>query len=90
MMTMRNGGEQAVLDWLADRRGAMLSLLEMLVNTDGGSYDKEGVDRVGGHLRAFLENHGIGCESIPDSRFGDALRSSAMERRVHPPTAPSC
>ena len=75
-MAERNGGEQAMLEWLADRRGAMLSLLETLVNTDGGSYDKEGVDKVGAHLRAFLEGHGIACESVPDSRFGDALRAT--------------
>jgi glutamate carboxypeptidase len=78
MMTLRNDSEQAVLDWLADRRGAMLSLLETLVNTDGGSYDKEGVDKVGAHLRGFLEGQGIGCESIPDSRFGDALRATVV------------
>jgi glutamate carboxypeptidase len=77
-MTLQNGNEQAVLDWLAGQRGAMLSLLETLVNTDGGSYDKEGVDKVGAHLRGFLESHGIGCESIADSRFGDALRATVV------------
>src|SRR5262245_48270547 len=75
-MAQRNGDEQAMIEWLASQRGAMLSLLETLVNTDGGSYDKEGVDKVGAHLRGFLEGHGIGCESIPDSRFGDALRAT--------------
>jgi glutamate carboxypeptidase len=77
-MTLQNGNEQTLLDWLAGQRGAMLSLLETLVNTDGGSYDKEGVDKVGAHLRGFLESHGIGCESIPDSRFGDALRATVV------------
>lgn len=70
-----NSQEQAVLDWLADRREAMLSLLELIVNTDGGSYDKAGVDEVGDHLREFLEAHGVACEAIRDSRFGDVVRA---------------
>jgi glutamate carboxypeptidase len=68
--------ERAMLDWLAGQRGAMLSLLEMLVNTDGGSYDKEGVDKVGAHLRGFLESRGIPCDGIADAKFGDALRAT--------------
>jgi glutamate carboxypeptidase len=71
-----DGSEQGVLDWLARQRAAMLALLETLVNTDGGSYDKEGVDRVGAHLRDFLERHGIACETIPGGRFGDGLRAT--------------
>jgi glutamate carboxypeptidase len=76
MTATPNGREQAVLDWLASRQASMLSLLETIVNTDGGSYDKEGVDRVGAHLRGFLERNGISCETIPDSRFGDGLRAT--------------
>lgn len=68
--------EDAVLSWLADQQGAMLALLETLVNTDGGSYDKSGVDAVGTHLRAFLEGQGIACEVVPNERFGDALRAT--------------
>jgi glutamate carboxypeptidase len=68
--------ERAVLDWLADQREAMLKLLETLVNTDGGSYDKAGVDHVGAHLRTFLEGQGITCETLPNERFGDALRAT--------------
>ena len=44
--------EQAILDWLAGERGAMIGLLEELVNIDGGSYDKAGVDQVGTRLPA--------------------------------------
>jgi glutamate carboxypeptidase len=68
--------EREMLDWLASQRGAMLSLLETLVNTDGGTYDKEGVDRVGTHLRGFLEDQGIGCEILKNERFGDAMRAT--------------
>ncbi len=68
--------EREVLDWLGGQREAMLALIETLVNTDGGSYDKAGVDAVGAHLRAFLEGHGIACETIANERFGDALRAT--------------
>lgn len=68
--------ERALLDWLAAKRPDMIALLETLVNTDGGSYDKEGVDKVATHLRTFLEERGIPCESVSNDRFGDALRAT--------------
>lgn len=74
-----SAGERQVLDWLAGQRGAMLALLETLVNTDGGSYDKEGVDRVGDHLRAFFAGNDIPVETIPRERFGDALRATVAD-----------
>ena len=68
--------ERALLDWLAGQRGAMLALLEDLVNIDGGSYDKAGVDAVGTRIRAFLEAQDIPCETIANEDFGDALRAT--------------
>jgi glutamate carboxypeptidase len=65
--------ERQILDWLAGQRAAMLALLETLVNTDSGSYDKAGVDAVGGHIRKFLESHGIATAVTPDVTFGDAI-----------------
>jgi glutamate carboxypeptidase len=67
---------EAVLDWLSTQHEAMIGLLETLVNTDGGSYDKAGVDAVGARLREFLEGEGIPCETTADTRFGDALRAT--------------
>ncbi|HEX2216324.1 MAG TPA: M20 family metallopeptidase [Xanthobacteraceae bacterium] len=75
--------ERTTFDWLASQRGAMLSLLETLVNTDGGTYDKAGVDRVGAHLKAFLEGQGIACETVPNERFGDALRATVTNGAAH-------
>src|SRR3954454_4803968 len=69
-------GEQAVVEWLGGQKGAMLSLLEEIVNIDGGSYDKAGVDAVGVRLRKFLEEQGIACEMIENEKFGDALRAT--------------
>jgi glutamate carboxypeptidase len=68
--------EQALLDWLGGQKGAMLSLLEDIVNIDGGSYDKAGVDKVGVRIRGFLEEQGIACETIANEDFGDALRAT--------------
>src|SRR5436309_8889739 len=73
---MAINGEGEILEWLGTQRGAMLGLLEDLVNIDGGSYDKAGVDAVGTRLRQFLQEHGIACETIANDRFGDALRAT--------------
>jgi glutamate carboxypeptidase len=69
-------GAQAIVDWLGTQQGEMLALLEDLVNIDGGSYDKAGVDAVGVRIRAFLESHGIACETIENQTYGDALRAT--------------
>jgi len=53
-----------------------LALLEEIVNIDGGSYDKAGVDAVGVRIRKFLEEHEIACEMIENEKFGDALRAT--------------
>src|SRR3954471_18634027 len=75
---MASGGqsEKAVVEWLGGQQGAMIKLLEDIVNIDGGSYDKGGVDAVGARLRKFLEQHGIACETIENEKFGDALRAT--------------
>ena len=68
--------EAAVLEWLAGRQDEMLAQLEAMVNIDGGSYDKAGVDAVGAQVRAFFESRGIPVETIPGARFGDCLRAT--------------
>ena len=52
-MAAANGSERQILDWLGGQRPAMLALLETLVNTDSGTYDKAGVDAVGGAYPRF-------------------------------------
>ena len=73
-MTTTNG--QAILDWLASQRPAMLTLLEELVNTDSGSYDKAGVDAVGERIRGFLDRQGITHDTIANERLGDVVRAT--------------
>src|SRR4051794_23384837 len=67
--------ESRVLEWLAAREGEMLAELEAMVNTDGGSYDKAGVDAVGAQVKAFFRRHGIEVEPLPQERFGDCIRA---------------
>jgi glutamate carboxypeptidase len=62
-----------ILDWLAEQKGAMLGLLEEVVNVDSGSYDKVGVDAVGECFRRFFEREGIRTAVHPRETFGDAI-----------------
>ena len=74
--------EHNVVNWLADRREAMVSLLAELVNTDSGTYDKAGVDAAGEPLRRFFEVAGLATEILPHPRFGDTIRAT-----LHHPSA---
>ncbi len=60
--------------WLDSQRDAMLALLETLVNTDSGSYDKVGVDRVGDRITAYFESEGLAGERFPQEAAGDVRR----------------
>ncbi len=76
MTATAGAGERPLLDWLSEQRSAMLGLLEEMVNTDSGSYDKSGVDAVGHRICRFLDHHRIGYDTIPNERFGDAIRAA--------------
>ncbi len=65
-----------ITSWLAERESHMVALLEKLVNTDGGSYDKAGVDAAGDVIKEFLEGEGIPVETIPIETHGDAIRAT--------------
>ncbi len=62
-----------ILDWLAEQKGAMLALLEEVVNVDSGSYDKPGVDAAGECFRRFFEREGIRVALHPREVYGDAI-----------------
>ena len=68
-----NAEEQAVVDWLGQRREPMIALLRALVDTDSGSYDKAGVDRAGQVLARFHAANGLTVETLPDATYGDAV-----------------
>ena len=63
----------AVLDWLAARGGAMEALLRDLVNADGGTADKAGVDACGQVLAEFWSAHGLTVSVAPMETHGDVL-----------------
>ena len=76
MTATANGSERQILEWLAGQRGPMLALLETLVNTDSGSYDKAGVDAVGDHIRRFLDANEVATDVTPGEKFGDAITAT--------------
>ena len=67
--------ETAITAWLAEQHEAMLAELEAMVNIDGGSYDKAGVDAVGRRVLDFCARHGIPVEVTPGAKHGDCLRA---------------
>jgi glutamate carboxypeptidase len=75
-MTEIAAKEREVIDWLAAQDGPMRSLLETLVNIDSGSYNKAGVDRVGEAICSFLKMHAIDFDTIPNDKFGNAIRAT--------------
>ena len=64
---------QPILDWLQGQEGAMLALLEEVVNLDSGSYDKPGVDAAGEAFRRFFSTQGIPVTTHSREAYGDAL-----------------
>jgi glutamate carboxypeptidase len=61
--------------WLAGQHDAMIEALRRMVDTDGGSYDKAGVDAVGAQVREFMQAQGIPVEVLPQQKHGDCLRA---------------
>ncbi len=64
---------QNILDWLRSQEGAMFALLAQLVNTESGSYNKAGVDRVGQILQERLQSAGIQTTIHPSDTHGNCL-----------------
>ena len=64
---------QNILDWLRSQEGAMFALLAQLVNTESGSYNKAGVDRVGQILQERLQSAGIQTTIHPSVTHGNCL-----------------
>ncbi|MCP5075732.1 MAG: M20 family metallopeptidase [Rhodobacteraceae bacterium] len=68
--------ETQITSWLAEQESQMIDLLEKLVNTDSGSYDKPGVDAVGDLIKEFLEGQDIPVDTIGIDTHGDAYRAT--------------
>ncbi|MGX9963005.1 M20 family metallopeptidase [Roseomonas sp. F4] len=67
--------ETDIITWLSTQREQMIQVLREMVDTDGGSYDKEGVDRVGAQVARFMEAQGIPVEILPQQKHGDCIRA---------------
>lgn len=65
--------EARICAWLEEQQPAMLALLEEVVNTDSGSYDKAGVDAVGDLFIQFLTERGLKTAVEPHATFGNAI-----------------
>lgn len=74
--------EAALLDWLAGQYDAMVELLGRLVDTDSGSYDKDGVARAGAIIREHLEARGIPCEEILQADGSVSIRATVRPRQT--------
>jgi glutamate carboxypeptidase len=68
--------EATITAWLATQQDAMLETLAAMVNTDGGSYDKAGVDAVGAIVQAFMAEREIPVEVVPREKFGDCIKAT--------------
>ncbi|MBU8537568.1 M20 family metallopeptidase [Falsiroseomonas tokyonensis] len=67
--------ETDIIEWLSTQRESMIQVLREMVDTDGGSYDKEGVDRVGAQVARFMAAQGIPVETLPQQKHGDCIRA---------------
>ncbi len=61
------------LAYLDSRQQEMLSLLERLVDTDSGTHDRDGVNRVGQILAPRLGELGFAVETDRQTEYGDHL-----------------
>src|SRR3990172_7713705 len=62
-----------VMNYLETHRSEMHALLGRLVNIDSGTYDKEGVDRVGAVVRQELESLGFTFGVVERAEGGNHL-----------------
>jgi glutamate carboxypeptidase len=67
--------ETDIIAWLSGQQEAMVATLREMVDTDGGSYDKAGVDAVGAQVARFMAARGIPVETLPQQKHGDCLRA---------------
>jgi glutamate carboxypeptidase len=72
--------EAELLGWLESQYRPMVELLGRLVDTDSGSYDKEGVARAGEIIRHHLTNRGIPCEEVIQADGSFSVKATVPPR----------
>ena len=76
---------EKLIAYIDNKEDEMLKLLERLVNIDSGSFDKDGVDRVGSILSDRLASLGFAVERRLQKEHGDHLigrKSGAGSKRI--------
>lgn len=68
--------EAQILSWLEQQQAPMLELLGALVNTDSGSYDKDGVARAAEVIEQHLMVRGLPCELVAQGDGSVSIRST--------------
>jgi len=63
--------------YLESKKHEILELLELLVNTDSGTYNKDGVDTVGKILKEKFEEIGMEVMVHPEQKLGNHLEIKA-------------
>lgn len=79
--------EAELLGWLESQYQPMVELLGQLVDTDSGSYDKEGVARAGTVIREHLTGRGIACEEIAQTDGSCSVKATVAPRDSAPDNA---
>ncbi|WP_338787310.1 M20 family metallopeptidase [Metabacillus sp. FJAT-53654] len=64
--------------YLESKKHEIIELLEILVNTDSGTYNKEGVDAVGEILIEKFEEIGMEVKVHPEQKLGNHLEIKAL------------
>ncbi len=86
MTTKQN--HDALMGWLDDQRPSMEVLLEKIVNTDSGSYNHAGVDKVGDIIKAHLEDRGLPTYIIERPNASFCLTTTVDARDNDPANQP--
>ncbi len=68
--------EAEMIGWLESQYDAMVGLLGRLVDTDSGSYDKDGVARAGALIRDHLHARGIACAELVQADGSASIKAT--------------
>ncbi|MCC2665802.1 MAG: peptidase [Geminicoccaceae bacterium] len=79
-MTM-SAHEAGLLDWLEQQQEPMVELLGRLVNTDSGSFDREGVARAGEVIESHFRERGLPLELIAQADGSVSIKATVAARQ---------
>lgn len=77
--------KQEVFSYIDNQRENMLALWKELVNTDSGSADKAGIDKLQNLVKAILETEGATVQEVKYEQAGNMLVAEIGSDRTQPP-----